>query len=189
MTKLDQSVNDYYQSKTLYSSKMQAILTQSQRTRWRRKYPAFAVAAMLVVVLAGTLHQRSLHRQRITVALQEAAMNHATRLQVDVEAQTIPSLQASLKKLPFDLVLPEGGLYERLALIGGRYCTISGNLAAHLKFADPGTNERYSLFITPVASNINEMVSKPEDVSGVEVKLWQENDVVYALAKSHSVLP
>ena len=94
MTKLDQSVNDYYQSKTLYSSKMQAILTQSQRTRWRRKYPAFAVAAMLVVVLAGTLHQRSLHSQRITVALQEAAMNHATRLQVDVEAQTIPSLQA-----------------------------------------------------------------------------------------------
>lgn len=189
MTKLDQSVNDYYQSKTLSSSRMQAILAQSQRTRRRRRYPAFAAAAMLMIAIAGTLHQRSLHSQRIAVALQEAAMNHATRLQLDVEAQTIPTLQASLEKLPFDLVLPQGGLYERLALIGGRYCTISGNLAAHLKFADPGTNEQYSLFITPVASNLKEMVSKPEDVSGVEVKLWQENDVVYALARSHSLLP
>lgn len=189
MSKIDQQLNDYYQSKTLSSSRLQAILTQSQRSRRRRMYPAFAAAALLLIFVAGSLHHRSLNGQRVSVALQEAAMNHATRLQLDVEAETIPTLQKNLEKLPFDLILPEGGLYERLALIGGRYCTISGNLAAHLKFSDPGTNEQYSLFITPLARNLNSMFSEPEEISGVEVKLWQENDVVYALARTQSVLP
>ena len=188
MSEIDQRLNDYYQSKTLSSSRLQAILTQSQRSRRRRLYPAFAAAAMVMMVVAGTLHLKSLSSQRVAVALQEAAMNHATRLQLDVEAQTLPVLQENLEKLPFPLVLPKGGMYERLALIGGRYCTISGNLAAHLKFTDPGTNEQYSLFITPLARNLKSMVSEPEEISGVEVKMWQENDVVYALAKTQSVL-
>lgn len=114
MTKLDQSVNDYYQSKTLSSSRMQAILAQSQRSRRRRRYPAFAAAAVLLIAIAGTLHHRSLHSQRVSVALKEAAMNHATRLQLDVEAQSLPTLQANLEKLPFDLVLPEAWpIYRR----------------------------------------------------------------------------
>lgn len=189
MSKIEQRLNDYYQLKTLSSSRLQAILTQSQRSRRRRMYPVFAAAAMLLVIVAGALHQQSLDGQRVSVALQEAAMNHATRLQLDVEAETLPSLQKDLDKLPFYLILPKGGLYERLTLIGGRYCTISGNLAAHLKFTDPGTNEQYSLFVTPLARNLKSMVSEPEQISGVEVKLWQENDVVYALAKTQSVLP
>lgn len=189
MSKIEQRLNDYYQLKTLSSSRLQAILSQSQRSRRRRLYPAFAAAAMLMIVVAGTLHQKSLNGQRVDVALQEAAMNHATRLQLDGEADTLPLLQKNLEKLPFDLVLPKGGLYERLALIGGRYCTISGNLAAHLKFSDPGTNEQYSLFITPKARNLSSMFSEPQQISGVEVKLWQENDVVFALARTQSVLP
>ena len=189
MSKLDQRLNDYYQSKTLSSARLQAILSQSQRSRSRRLYPVFAAAAMLVVVFAGTLHTKSLNDHRVTVALQEAAMNHATRLQLDAKAVTLPALQESLQELPFDLVLPKGGLYERLALVGGRYCTISGNLAAHLKFSDPGTNQDYSLFVTPSARNLKSLVSEPEQVSGVEVRLWQENDVVYALAKTRAAVP
>ncbi len=188
MSDLDKRLTDYYQSKTLNSSRMQAILAQSQRARRRRYYPALAAAAVLLVAVIGSWlgswHQYSLKNQQTTLTLREAAMNHATRLQVDVEAGSLSVLQKNLNKLPFNLVMPEGSLYERLSLIGGRYCTISGNLAAHLKFTDPGTTEQYSLFMTPVATNLKSVDDSAMQIVGVDVSLWQENDVVYALAKS-----
>lgn len=186
MSKIDQRLTNYYQAQTLNSSRLQSILAQSQRSRQRRRIPLYAAAAVVMMIMIGLLHQRSLDTQRISVALREAAMNHATKLQLDVEAQTMPDLQLSLEHLPFDLVLPAGSIYERLALIGGRYCTISGNLAAHLKFSDPGSGEQYSLFMTPLVGNLKSLGSEPEQINGVEVKLWQENDVVYAMAKSAS---
>lgn len=190
MSDIDQRVTDYYQSQTLSGDRMQSLLLQSQRTRRRRYYyPLGAVAAMLLMMVVTTFHRYSLNDQRITVALNEAAMNHATKLQLDVTADSLSGLQSSLEKLPFNLVLPEDGPYESLALLGGRYCTISGNLAAHLRFSDLESGEQYSLFMTPFSPDLKSMTSAPAHIDGVEVALWQEKKVVYAMAKSATVLP
>ena len=91
-------------------------------------------------------------------------------------------LQNKLQELPFDIRLPESEWFEQLALVGGRYCTISGNLAAHIKLSNPETSEQYSLFLTPAAENLKTLQSPEVEVFGVDVKLWQENDVVFAFA-------
>lgn len=189
MDPVDQRLSDHYQGKTLNSARLESILAESQRNRQRRKLPVYAAVAAMLMVVFGALHQYALSHQQVSIALREAAMNHLNKLQLDAQARTLAELQLGLGELPFKLELPDGVLYKKLALIGGRYCTISGNLAAHLKFADPDSGEQFSLFMTPTGDGTQKLFSDPEEVDGVEVKLWQEKDVVYAMAKSLEINP
>lgn len=184
MTDVDEKLVDYYQSRTLSSNRVEAILDASRSARRWRFAPAYAVAAMFLLAVIVIAHQRSLVTQRTSLALREAAMNHVTKLQLDVEAGGLDSLQQGLSKLPFDIELPDNPVFAKLALLGGRYCTIHGNLAAHLKFSDPQSQQQYSLFVTPYADNLQSMQSDAVEMSGVEVNLWRENDIVYAMAKT-----
>ena len=181
---VDQRLSQHYQSKTLNSARLESILVESQRNRQRRKLPVYAAAAAVLMMVVGAMHQYALSHQQVSIALREAAMNHLNKLQLDAQAESLAELQQGLGELPFKLELPEGVIYKELALIGGRYCTISGNLAAHLKFASRKNGEQLSLFMTPKATGTDKLFSDPEQVEGVEVKLWQEKDVVYAMARS-----
>ncbi|MEM7259581.1 MAG: hypothetical protein AAF404_19580 [Pseudomonadota bacterium] len=184
MDPLDRKLSDYYQQRTLNSARLESILAESQRHQQRRKLPLYAAAAGILMMLVGVLHQHALSNQQVDYAMREAALNHLNKLKLDAEAGSIADLQNGLEELPFEMVLPEGKIYEELALIGGRYCTIGGNLAAHLKFAHPKSGELLSLFMTPRARTTESLVSDPAHVEGIEVTLWQENDVVYAMARS-----
>lgn len=184
MDQLDRKLSDYYQQRTLNSARLESIMAESQRHHQRRKLPLYAAAAGLLLMLVSVLHQHALSNQQVDYALREAALNHLNKLKLDAEAGSIADLQNGLEELPFDLVLPEDGLYEKLALIGGRYCTIGGNLAAHLKFAHPESGEQLSLFMTPKAATTESLISDPSQIEGIEVTLWQENNVVYAMARS-----
>jgi hypothetical protein len=184
MTGVDKKIVDYYQSRTLPADRLELILETSRSARRWRFAPAYAVAAMLLLTVVVLMHQRSLVTQRTTLALREAAMNHITKLQLDVEARGLDALQAGLAELPFDIELPDNPVFGKLALLGGRYCTISGNLAAHLKFNDPESQQQYSLFVTPYAGNLEAMESDAVEMSGIEVNLWRENDKVFAMAKA-----
>ncbi len=184
MTKIDDKLVEHFQAQTLPSDRIELILDASRSARRWRFAPAYAVAAMLLLAVVVLAHQRSLVTQRTSLALREAAMNHVTKLQLDVEANGIDALQSGLAELPFDIELPDNPVFAKLALLGGRYCTISGNLAAHLKFSDPESQQQYSLFVTPYAGNLAEMESNTVEMSGIAVNLWRENDIVYAMAKA-----
>jgi len=189
MEPLEQKLSELYQQQSLDSARLESILEESSRYRRFRRMPLYAAAAGLLLLLGTVLHQRALSNQQVDYAMREAALNHLNKLQLDAEASSIGSLQDNLGELPFDLVLPEGELYRELALLGGRYCTLSGKFAAHLKFSHPQSGEQLSLFMTPMASGTESLVSEAAQVEGVEVRLWQENKVVYAMARSSAGLP
>ncbi len=185
MNEFDDKLIDYFQSESMNSTRLQSILSHTRKNRQRRRMPLYAAAAVVAVFAISMLHHHALLADRTSLALREAAMNHATKLQLDVETPALAALQTSLTKLPFELKLPTSGIYESLDLIGGRYCTINGNLAAHLKFKDPASNQHYSLFLTPFAKNLKSVSSDAVDVSGIKVRLWREEDVVYAMARNN----
>ncbi len=173
---------DYYQSQQMSSERLHSILEDTQSIR-RRKVFGFALAASVALLsVFGFVHQNILASQRTDVVLREAALNHSSKLQMDAKGHTLVDLQSGLSELPFKIRLPEAEIFQKLALVGGRYCTISGNLAAHLKFSDPKTSQQYSLFLTPYADNLSSMDKSEVEISGVGVKLWREQDVVYAFA-------
>lgn len=173
---------DHYQSQQISSDRLHAMLDETQSLR-RSRVTSFALAASLILFTLGVLtHQNILASQRTDIVMREAALNHSTKLQMDAEADSLEELQVKLHELPFEMELPESGDFPRLAVLGGRYCTINGHLAAHLKLTDPETSKQYSLFLTPTADTLRSMEGDVAGLSGVDVKLWHENDVVYAFA-------
>ena len=180
----DQRLIDHYQSQQLSSSRLHTIMNERQ-TKGRNRTISFALAASLLLFsLAFMTHQHILASQQTDTVLREAALNHSSKLKMDSEAQTLVGLQGELDELLFEMKLPESSFFNKLAVLGGRYCTISGQLAAHLKLADLETSEQYSLFLTPSGGSLTRLKSDDVDVAGVDVKLWHENNVVYALASN-----
>jgi len=178
----EQQLIDYYQSEQLGSDRLHAIIDETQTTN-RNRYVGFALAASLALMAVFTaLHQNLLASHRTDTVLREAALNHSSKLQMDAETGSLSELQNELGELKFDIKLPKSDFFGQLALVGGRYCTISGNLAAHLKLSNPETSEQFSLFLTPYAKNLKTMESSAVEISGVDVELWHEDNVVYALA-------
>ena len=178
----EEQLIDYYQSQQLSNDRLHAILDDTQSMRRKRVVGLALAASVLLMSVVALVHKNILTTQRTDVVLREAALNHSSKLQIDAEGQSMTELQNKLQELPFDIRLPESEWFEQLALVGGRYCTISGNLAAHIKLSNPETSEQYSLFLTPAAENLKTLQSPEVEVFGVDVKLWQENDVVFAFA-------
>lgn len=178
----EQELIDYYQSQQISNDRLHAILDDTQSVRRNRMVSYALVASVLLMSMAALVHMNILTTQRTDVVLREAALNHSSKLQMDAEGQSLVELQNQLQELTFDIKLPASEQFQQLAVIGGRYCTISGNLAAHIKLSNPETSEQYSLFLTPAAENLKMLESPEGEVFGVDVRLWQENNVVYAFA-------
>ena len=87
-----------------------------------------------------------------------------------------------MQQLPFTLVLPDA-VSEDVTLIGARYCTLVGNLAAHVKFEDKTSGKPLSLFVTGSTSELKRIQGRSDNLNGVEVELWQEGGLFYALAR------
>jgi|GEM_PF-1975210 len=180
----DQRLIDHYQSQQMSSDRLHTIFNETQSIGRNRIIGFSLAASLLLFSLAFLTHQNILASHQTDTVLREAALNHSSKLKMDSEAQTLAGLQGELDELLFEMKLPESSFFNKLAVLGGRYCTINGQLAAHLKLIDPGTSEQFSLFLTPSGSNLVALKSDDVDVAGVDVKLWQENDVVYALASN-----
>ncbi|MEE9319575.1 MAG: hypothetical protein V3U76_03935 [Granulosicoccus sp.] len=141
-----------------------------------------ATAAVLILSLGVFMRLYGSHVERTERTLREVAMNHATRLQLEFHGESLASLDDNMQLLPFSLVLPDR-LYEGYDIIGSRYCSLSGNLAAHLKFRESESGRSVSLFVTFLADDLKRIQSERADLDGIGVELWQEGGLFYALAQ------
>lgn len=174
---------DYYQSKSMSSDLLHTMLDEAHSFQ-RSRFISFTLAASLLLLSMVVLtHQNIVASQRTDIVMREVALNHSSKLKMDAESGSLKELQGQLNELPFEIKMPDSGFFAKLAVLGGRYCTLNGSLAAHLKLADPETSKEYSLFLTPSTEDLLSVKSDQTVLSGVDVKLWHENDVVYAVAK------
>jgi len=140
-----------------------------------------AVAAVLILGLGVFMRLYGSHVERTDSTMREVAMNHATRLQLEFHGASLASLDDNMHLLPFSLVLPDR-LHEGLDIIGSRYCSLSGNLAAHLKFRESKSGKFVSLFVTFLADDLKRIQNEQAELDGIDVELWQEGGLFYALA-------
>lgn len=166
----DQTSTSADADKTAYTSKR----------RWATA--RLAIAAVLILSLGVFMRLYGSHAERTDRTLREVAMNHATRLQLEFHGESLASLDDNMQLLPFSLVLPDR-LYEGFDIIGSRYCSLSGNLAAHLKFRESESGKFVSLFVTFLADDLKRIQSEQAKLDGIDVELWQEGGLFYALAQ------
>ena len=143
------------------------------------RYAAFAVLVVTVGLsmrLAGSIDERG------DSAIREVAMNHTTRLSFEFEGESVAELDTYMNQLPFELAAPSH-LPGNAKVLGSRYCTLSGQLAAHVKLRDASTGRPLSLFVTSSASELHRLRGESGHIDGVEVKLFSEGGLFYALAQ------
>ena len=141
------------------------------------------VAVIGTVLILGTLLlQRYFAVREVTdLAMTEIAMNHEKHLAMETISADYAVVGRQLAKLDFALRAPVG-LDNELVLLGGRYCSIQGQLAAQLKLRNDNSGQVHTLFVTPIGERLADIGEQQLLHKNIAVKLWQESDLFFALA-------
>jgi len=200
MTQLEDKVREHYRSKALPEDFMNALLAEaeavtevapvSRPTSWRSVLNLLlgnpiqsVIAASVLILAAAFVHNYGVHAERTERAVKEVAMNHTTRFELEYAGQTIAALDKSMSLLPFELSLP-ARVRKQYHVQGARYCSLSGQLAAHVKLIDRETNKSISVFMTRAADELDVINNSSAAIDGVNVNIWRESGLLYALVGS-----
>lgn len=201
MNEHQKRVKAYYQSLALPKSRLDQLIDVSTRKKqsssfWSRiglkakacvqkvQHPLLRVglAAAMIATVALLIHTSGSVQERADSTFREVAMNHGTRLDLEYFGEDLASLDGSMQQLPFTLVLPDV-VKKEAKLIGARYCSLVGNLSAHVKFQDQESGKPISLFVTRSTSELKRIQGRSDSIDGVNVDLWQEGGLFFALAQ------
>lgn len=183
MKELDSLIKAHYERERLTDDRVDAILERAKPGRASERIWYLRVAALAAVLVAGFVftHVQITEADLTTRVLAEIAMNHNKRLAVEVAAVDYDALQTAMDRLDFP-IQPPAELRADYELLGARYCSIHGNLAAQVKLRARDTGRLLTLYatgLTPELANI----SRQETVhDGVRIKMWSEGDVFFGLA-------
>jgi len=181
MSDIERGIRRYYAEKELPAARVEAILAGGKKRGFmRRNYRLLSVAAVLLLFCAGAYQAlgQAQYKERV---LAEIAMNHRKDLGVEVESAEYKSLEEALDRLDFNLE-PTAVRLAGLALVGGRYCSIQGQLAAQLKVVDPASKEILTLYVTRIDDALEELAPLDESYEDLHMRCWRDGERFFALA-------
>jgi hypothetical protein len=107
-------------------------------------------------------------------------MNHKKQLEIEFSAADYAGLQPQMSKLDFALAPPSSAVAAPLHVVGARYCSIQGQLAAQIRVRDPA-GLVYTLYETKLTDKLSPVAGEVK-ADGVRIRLWKENGLFYGLA-------
>lgn len=204
----DLRLRGYYQDSVLSDGVVQKIITDvprrslqfSGRNVWR---VTLAASAGIVVCLAATFGYFALDRERLyeNVAT-EIAWNHSKQMPAEFVGNDLTEIAGSFDRLEFPLHQAANELPAHSQLLGARYCTVQGQLAAQLQLLDAAGIVQ-TLYVAPAHSELAKITgsrasrfvelpainpSGQKSASTVQVRIWRSGDLIYGLAQTQSTL-
>ena len=149
---------------------------------------AFQITAGLLLMLSLALtlkwfNQPSLSQQ----IMDEIAYNHQQRMPIEVASASLAEVRNYLNKLNFPLIASNTLAKPNWQLLGGRYCSINGKIAAQLKLKNLSDNNVYTLYQAAIDGELEQIVGDARTtkmIDGVGVSIWQEKGLLLGLASS-----
>ncbi len=185
MNDLDNKLREYYRSQQLSDGRVETILESTKVVRLPRSRPRIWLAAAAVIfalLVAGAalwnLVGESLNR-RVAV---EVAANHSKLLAPEIRTADFARIQAALPRLEFPLGPTRPEFLMNLTVVGGRYCSIQGELAAQISLRDRDDNP-CTLFVVPLNEQFESVRIGIQSVDGVAVKTWRDAQRLFVLAR------
>lgn len=192
---LKQSVRDHLDSYSLSEdqlNKLESLVKQDKPVaKYRATIYPFAMAGavvtfLLVFFLTPYLQNQSGIQEKVAM---EVVANHIKLKPLEIETRSIEGIRRYFKKLDFVPVNSQLVNQLGLELIGGRYCSLQGNIAAQIRVRKPGTNTVQTLYQTEYRKDVFENMPTLEDgdkpvdihVKGVKVTIWVEKGLLFAL--------
>ncbi|VAX08122.1 hypothetical protein MNBD_GAMMA26-1749 [hydrothermal vent metagenome] len=201
---LDKHIKGYYDDQMLSSEKLASLITASKTNqvsgdqcsngqlaywmgRWRFQRNLSIAAGLLLVVVGVFQLQSFISPDVVSLPLkvaQEIALNHNKQLVNEFEVNTFVELGTMMTKLDFAPIAARRMKDSGFRIIGGRYCSIQGHLAAQVQFVDD-QGKGATLYQTQLSGALAELTESEHVVDGVKVQLWQENGLIFGLAESN----
>lgn len=193
MTDLDDRLREHYRSQqpsdALFSDLIDAEASPSTlqrighglREAFRLNVPQVAMAVCVLGLVSVLVHNVSVRSEQTERARKEVALNHSTRMDLEFKNVSVAQLDEQMNLLPFDLSLP-ASITENYDIAGARYCSLSGQLAAHVKLIDRSTHRVVSVFLTKAAEELDAIKDSEKMINGVDVRIWRNDGIMYASA-------
>lgn len=192
-TPLNQAVPEYLNNFELNEdqlNKLHALETNS----FSPKTSVFKYAAMIAVCIVTLYFSVGQYQNKMAIyaIVEEVSQNHLKFKPLEVSDKNLLKVSQYFEKLdfnPIQSVLVEG---LNTQLLGGRYCSIQGNIAAQLRLQEQGGslttlfetkfNEDDFLFLPNIDKGEQPI---RQFIDGQTVTLWIERGVVMALVGAH----
>lgn len=191
--RVDDQIREYYgrqrlseEARSRIKSALQETTPTSPASRPRWLVSGIAAGVLLAIITAAvwlTLQTRSESPEQLAATIaQYAAAHHSQHQELEFQGTRASDLRREMKSLDFTPVEP--ALMERMEmrLVGARYTTIGGVIAAQILYLDP-KGEACTLF---QARPVDELAIVPESehvVDGVRVNVWREKGLLMVLAR------
>ncbi len=186
MKKLDDNIRNYYRMQRMPDERVAGILAAARREHrhvpWLRPY-RLAAAAALVLLLGSAVLWLSIPRALAGRVAAEVAQNHLKAYAPEVVGDCFDRVGAGLDELDFSLKPSlEASLPEGLTVLGGRYCTVQGNLAAQILMVDT-EGRRCTLFVAlSDDTRLARVRTGQYEIDGVRVHIWHDAGRLFAMA-------
>lgn len=191
---IEDQIRQYYEAHRL-SDEARARLKATLRSnvaaqRPHRSWSKTAIAAsFLVALLTAALWVTSFRQagsespQRFATAIaQQAALGHNERLELEFRATRTSELREAMKSLDFTPVEPAIMAGMNMHLVGARYTTLGGVIAAQILYTNPQGEPCTLIQARPVA-RLARLGNGDHDVDGLRISVWREKGLLMVLAR------
>lgn len=169
--KLKSQLKKYYLSKEVSPD---FSVKKKSSFQWAFLAPALvAVALLMFFTLTPNYNMQ---------VMKEVAYNHNKNLSPEVLTEDLGTIQEALPKLDFTLVASNKLKKNNWKIVGARYCSIKGKIAAQIKLLNTQSDKTYTLYQASIDIDI---ADSSEYIDGAHVKLWTEKGLVFSLAGPH----
>jgi hypothetical protein len=193
---LDDHVREHYGRQHLSQTSLQSLKTlirsgkaipkrEASERQWRN---LSAAAALLIILTAAIwygvrLKTTSLRPSEIAgVIAQQAARGHNERQELEFRVTRCEQLRRQMKSLDFAPVEPEMMRKMNMRIVGARYTTIEGAMAAQIIYVDP-KGVPCTLYEVRPTERLAPVTPNERDVDGVNVSMWREKGLLMVLAR------
>jgi hypothetical protein len=187
--KIDDQIRDYYASQgpaphTL--ARLKQMIRNGAPVRPRQRI-RIGIAAALVIALT-TLIWTAAHRvaespqQVAAVVAHQAALGHNEKQELEFRVTSCAELQRMMKSLDFTLVEPVMMKEMRMRIVGARYATLAGEMAAQILYVDPH-GVPCTLYEARPADQLTRVATGDHQIDGLRVSVWKEKGLVMVLAR------
>ena len=190
---LNQAVSDFLNDFELSDEQLNKLQALESKSVLSQKPPylyAAALALCAVILFLGMGQYQN--KQAIYAIVAEVSQNHLKFKPLEVSDKNLLHVSRYFKKLDFNPINSTlvAGLEDQL--LGGRYCSIQGNIAAQLRLQkqdgsvatlfETKFNEEDFLFLPNLDKGEQPI---QQFIDGQAVTLWVERGVVMALVSAH----
>lgn len=185
--KLDDQIRDYYESQRpspdAFAHLKQMIGDRAPRRSRRRIWIASAAAlAIALTALVWTVARLQPPELVAAGVARQAALGHNERREVEFHVTSCAELQRQMKSLDFTLVEPEMVKEMEMRMVGARYATLAGEMAAQILYVD-AHGVPCTLYEARPADRLAHVATGEHQIDGLRVSVWKEKGLVMVLAR------